>query len=267
MESEEWVTGTVKLKLLGEPVEMEMTVPARPVKPHRMLPIFHGMTNAFVDQSVEVAEAAGGTISCKAGCGACCRQPVPVAESEIYQIAELVEAMPEPRRTAVKQRFANAVEHFAGIGWFDEAKERSDRMTTESREEANRKMVQLAMKYFHEGVPCPFLENESCSIHESRPLSCREYLVTSPAENCAKPSAETVRVITIFVKASLSVRRTTQTGNLNVLGFVPLIRSLEVAEKFPERFEEKTGREWMAEFFEDLTSHNKGGGEQEAGVA
>jgi len=175
--------------------------------------------------------------------------------------------MPEPRRTAVKQRFANAVEHFAGIGWFDAAKKRSDLMPTESREEANRKMVALAMQYFHEGVPCPFLENESCSIHQSRPLSCREYLVTSPPENCAKPSPETVRVINIFVKASLSVRRTTQTGNLNVLGFVPLIRSLEVAEKFPERFEEKTGRDWMAEFFNDLASHNNDVAEQPAETA
>jgi Fe-S-cluster containining protein len=36
-------------------------------------------------------------------------------------------------------------------------------------------------------MPCPFLEDESCSIHPDRPLVCREYLVTSPAELCAGP--------------------------------------------------------------------------------
>ncbi|MEP7211641.1 MAG: YkgJ family cysteine cluster protein [Acidobacteriota bacterium] len=258
MENDEWVTGTVTIKLNGEPVEMEMTVPAKPVNPQRMLPIFHQMTNAFVDQSVAVVEAAGKTISCKAGCGACCRQPVPIAESEVYQIADLVQSMPEPRRTAIKQRFAGAVEHFGNIGWFDDAKQRAELTPTESREEATRNMVAMAMRYFYEGVPCPFLENESCSIHESRPLSCREYLVTSPAENCAKPTAETVRVIEMFVKASASLRLTTRTGQLDELGFVPLIRALEIAGTFPEKFEEKTGRQWMAEFFDDLTSRHKG---------
>jgi Fe-S-cluster containining protein len=48
------------------------------------------------------------------------------------------------------------------------------------------------MEYFSKGIPCPFLEDESCSIHENRPLICRQYLVTSPASHCRKPSAETI---------------------------------------------------------------------------
>jgi Fe-S-cluster containining protein len=32
--------------------------------------------------------------------------------------------------------------------------------------------------------PCPFLDNEICSIYEARPAACRELLVTSPAKLC-----------------------------------------------------------------------------------
>ena len=48
--------------------------------------------------------ARGEAISCKAGCGACCRQLVPVSETEAHHLRDVVEAMPEPRRAAVTAR-------------------------------------------------------------------------------------------------------------------------------------------------------------------
>ena len=47
--------------------------------------------------------------------------------------------------------------------------------------------TELAYEYFKHGIACPFLEDESCSIHPDRPMACREYLVSSPAENCRAP--------------------------------------------------------------------------------
>ena len=180
----EWVSGQITLSMNGAQIEMEMTVPAKPVKPMRMLPIFQAMASSFVDTSIEEVEAQGKKISCKAGCGACCRQAVPLAEIEAYRIAELVENMEEPRRSEIKQKFAEACRHFHETKWF----ERMDEYAKLSHEERQT----VVLEYFYDGIPCPFLENESCSIHAVRPLACREYLVTSPAENCAKPSAETV---------------------------------------------------------------------------
>jgi len=51
------------------------------------------------------------------------------------------------------------------------------------------------VEYFKLGLPCPFLEHESCSIHENRPASCREYLVTSPSANCSAPTAENIQMV------------------------------------------------------------------------
>ncbi|MBC7910182.1 MAG: YkgJ family cysteine cluster protein, partial [Pyrinomonadaceae bacterium] len=76
-ESQEWVTGTVGLNISGERFEMEITVPAAPTRARRMLPVFQSLADSLVGVGIKQAEAEGGTISCKKGCGACCRWLVP----------------------------------------------------------------------------------------------------------------------------------------------------------------------------------------------
>jgi Fe-S-cluster containining protein len=253
MHNEEWITGKINLNISGKSLEMQMTVPVKPVKPQRMLPIFQQMTNSFVEMSVREAESAGRKISCKAGCGACCRQAVPIAEIEAYQIAELVEEMEEPRRTEIKKRFADACGHFDEIKWFERIENCARMKSTESPEAVEKELESAVLEYFYQNIPCPFLENESCSIHESRPLVCREYLVTSPAENCARPTAETIKKVDLTAKPSKTLLAVGRTELSAFLGFVPLIRALEIAEKYPENFPEKSGQKWVSEFFENLT--------------
>lgn len=246
MENQDWVTGNIRLSLGGEPLDLQLTVPAKPVKPQRMLPIYRQMTDSFVGMTENAVEAAGGAISCAKGCAACCRQAIPLAEIEAYQIAEMVESMPEPRRSEIKRRFDAAWHHFSEIGWF----ERLDNCAALSNEEREK----VVLEYFHEGISCPFLEDESCSIHPERPLVCREYLVTSPPENCAQLTAEVIRMVEIPIKSSETVRKTTNSRNLKQsVSFVPLVLSLEWARKFPDGFPEKTGEGWMADFFTTLT--------------
>ncbi len=246
MPNEEWITGNVRLNVGGEPLDLQMTVPAQPVKPQKMLPIFQQMTNSFVGMGEQAVVQAGGRISCKKGCGACCRQAIPMAEIEAYHIAELVEAMPEPRRSEVKNRFDAAWHHFTEIGWF----QRLDDCGNLPHEEREK----IVLEYFHEGIPCPFLEDESCSIHQARPLACREYLVTSPAENCAKLTAEGIRMVDLPIKPSETVRKITNSQNLNQsVNFVPLVLALEWAKGNADEFPEKTGEHWMADFFTTLT--------------
>ena len=254
MDENEWVTGEVVMSIGGKPLKMEMTVPAKPVKPHRMLPVFQKMTNSFVEMSAMAAGVRGETVSCRAGCGACCRQPVPISELEVYNIAEVVDEMPEPRRSEIRQRFEAAADHFRKIGWFDRMKAIGDLTLTETKATVASEINKAGVDYFREGVACPFLENESCSIHEARPLSCREYLVTSPATNCSQPTADNIKMVELLIKPSQTVRWIGTTGTFT--GFIPLIRALELAEANPEKFEEKTGERWAADFFGKLTSQD-----------
>jgi hypothetical protein len=89
-------TANVKLSIGGNSIEMQLSVPAGPVRPAQLLPVLQSLTNAVVEIATDAVEAEGKRISCQAGCGACCRQLVPISEVEAGHIAELVENLPEP---------------------------------------------------------------------------------------------------------------------------------------------------------------------------
>ena len=94
--------GREELRLAGE-------LDDTPVRLVDMLPLFHQLTDAFMGVATREAEALGRTIRCGPGCGACCRQLVPVAPAEARALAEHVAALPAERRTAVTGRFREAV--------------------------------------------------------------------------------------------------------------------------------------------------------------
>ncbi len=242
----EWVTGNVTLSVNGQPLEMQMTVPATPVKPQRMLPIFQRMTDSFVAMGASAAEAQGQNVSCRAGCGACCRQMVPVAEIETHRLAEVVAALPEPRRSEVVERFDRALAELAETDIFE-------RLSSWSELEPGQR-ERIILDYFEAGIPCPFLQDEACSIHPDRPVSCREYLVSSPAEFCASPNPDDIHRIEIPVKPSIPLRHLGQANRVMGADFIPLVLALKWVEKNPDRFPEKSGEEWMADFFRLLTN-------------
>jgi len=245
MKTGDWVTGQVKLLVNGTPLEMQLTVQANPVKPQRILPIFQQVTDLFVDIGVAAAKKKGKKISCKKGCGACCRQPVPLAEFEAYNIAEIVEEMPEPRRSEVKERFNKALTHFAEIGWIERFENCADY--------SEKERLEVFLDYFKEGIPCPFLVDESCSIHQDRPLVCREYLVTNPVNNCSNPTEQTINSVKLPIAPSKNLFKFGQKKTLGGLNVIPLIMSLKWVEMNPDNFPEKTGGEWMADFFQSIT--------------
>lgn len=245
-DQQQWVTGQVRLTIGGQPLDLEMTVPAQATNVRRMLPVFRQMSNSFATLGTQGVGLEGKEVSCKAGCGACCRQPVPLAQPEAFEIAELVAGLPERRRTEVTKRFEEACARLIESGWFERLDASAD-MDDKGRAE-------VIAEYFKHGIPCPFLEEESCSIHEQRPLACREYLVTSPAENCASPNAEGIDMVPLVAKPSVTLNAMTRQTNLGgAVNFVPLVLSLIWADKYSEDMTEKTGEEWMKEFFRGLT--------------
>jgi Fe-S-cluster containining protein len=179
-------TATLRLTVGDLSIAHPMTVPNDAVPAMAVLPALQGLVNEVVG-----AAEAGRSISCRKGCGACCRQLVPISRTEGEALLALVEAMPKERRKAMRARFAAAEAEITQAG-LAERSNRSDR--------------EMSVAYFALRIPCPFLEEESCSIHPDRPLVCREYLVTSPAELCAGPAQEGVTPVPV-PKLSLAARR------------------------------------------------------------
>ncbi|HEY3817572.1 MAG TPA: YkgJ family cysteine cluster protein [Polyangiaceae bacterium] len=186
-----------ELQMGEEGVRVAVSVPVAPVPVRRMLPLFQGLANQVVDAAVLDATKRDEEVSCKAGCGACCRHLVPISHPEARQIRALVDAMPEPRRTEVRARFAAAVARLEAEGLLPDVRG-FDKL-------AQQEFLTVHPRYFKLGIPCPFLEDESCSIYPNRPLICREYLVTSPPELCFDVASPKVKRIPMPTFVSLAV--------------------------------------------------------------
>lgn len=257
--NEEMVSGDLQLEIGGEHFEVSMTIPAGAVKPGRMLPVLQNLTNTIVARGVERSVENGKPISCKAACGACCRQPLLISEAEAFALADLVGKMPEERRNIIEQRFHDGRKHFEELSWFDRFDEMSAEAKKGKSDELGQRFVALLSEYIAEGIPCPFLENESCSIYHDRPLICREYLVTSPAENCVAPRPETIEKLKISGSPSRAFASLVRTENVKTPSELLLIRSLEFAETHADRFESRVGPEWADDFFRKLTGRDEPG--------
>ncbi len=125
-------------------------------------------------------ESAGRAISCKQGCAACCRMLVPLAPPEAFALREYVLGLPADRQAKIAERLNEVrrqLEHQDLWKPLSGVVEAAEPLKDEALDPINR-------AYYALRIPCPFLENESCSIYEQRPAACRELLVTSPAELC-----------------------------------------------------------------------------------
>ncbi|HEY2783336.1 MAG TPA: YkgJ family cysteine cluster protein, partial [Fimbriiglobus sp.] len=234
------VTVSVELPLSAGTLELELVVPAGPTRPGQMIPLFQALTNTFVEIGESQATAAGRSVSCRKGCGACCRQPVPVSEIEARHLRELVDAIPEPRRSVVLERFAVARRRAeeAGLLPLLSAPELHEPMDIQS----------AVTDYFRLGIACPFLEEESCSIHAVRPTSCREYLVTSPAEKCAEFKPEGIHRVPIPARVSKAIKCFDADRGERPNHWIPLILAPEWAETHPDPSEPQIGTEVFQRF-------------------
>lgn len=241
------VSGQVKLSGDDWEIETRVTVPAGPTRARDLLPLFQAMSDAIVDAAVGVVEQQGGAISCKKGCGACCRMMVPISQVEARHIRQVVEELPEPRRTEIRARFADARHRLDAAGLTDRLQH------TEQWNEND--YTEVAGAYFRLGIACPFLEDESCSIHPQRPVTCREYLVTSPAEWCSRVEPpQTVSRVRIPLRVFNAVARLEAPGSVHMHeSFVPLVLAPEWAESHPDEAAPRPGPVVLREFLDHLS--------------
>ena len=225
-------TATLRLTVGDLRIVHPITVPSGRVPATDVVPALQGLVNAVVAAAEAGSVGDGGTISCRKGCGACCRQLVPVSRTEGERLLALVKTMPDERREHLRQRFAAAETAIDAAGLADRAG-RNDR--------------ELSLAYFALRLPCPFLEDESCSIHPDRPLVCREYLVTSPAELCAGPSQEGVTPVAV-PKVSMAARGLQGESN----DWFPLALLMKWGKNRLKSATRRTGPEWVQRFLKGL---------------
>lgn len=191
-------------------------VPAGQTNLTQILPVLQSLDDSLIGGVTAQLNQAGLAVSCKAGCGACCRQMVPLSIFEAETLSAWIRTLPESRQQELAGRFHQALLSLAAAGLID-------RMVNEDWLAETESARQLALDYFYKRVPCPFLEDESCSIHPIRPLICREYLVTSPPQYCVDPATLQVAPVRLPLNFSRILNVIGAEVERDSRGWIPLV--------------------------------------------
>ena len=215
---------TLRMAWNDRVASFELRVPKRRLRLSEIVPAAAHVTDAVVEQAVARDAEQGHTLSCRAGCGACCRQLVPVSGPEAFRLAEHIVELPAEERERWIGRFEQAERTLAESGLLPRLQ------ALMARGPVGTDLSALARDYFALGLPCPLLVDESCALHPVRPLSCRDYNVTTPAAWCANPPEHRIRKVATPPLLSAPLARTMTRLGKTEFALIPLGLALQWVE-------------------------------------
>jgi Fe-S-cluster containining protein len=217
---------TADLRLSAGPRRREGTVcvPETVESLDDVLPAARDLSDLLADHVTDAAERAGTPVSCTKGCGACCRQLVPLLPVEARHLSAVVDDLPEHRRAVVRGRARAVVEALDGAGLLASVRQVGELDSRERRE--------LGASYFELGLSCPFLEDEACSIHADRPLKCRDYLVINDPMHCREPLGGGVVGVALRGHSWAALRELASVFGADEKRVVPLVLAVAEAESW-----------------------------------
>jgi Fe-S-cluster containining protein len=226
----------VSLRTPAGQITTEVSVPTGFVPITSIVPLMRSLgeqAQTLEEQNVRQRQE---FISCRKGCAACCRMLVPLSVPEAFALHAYFERLPEDEQTRLRCRLNAAKLNLQEAGIWDglQAVSESDTPLTDDMLEP------LNQAYYSLRMPCPFLENEQCTIYEERPSACRELLVTSPAELCRDLTNPEITPLPV------SVRISTALGLLwaELTGTAARLVPLPVALDWASRHREERRRSW-----------------------
>ena len=191
-------------------------VPSGNVTLTDLLPILQTFTSSIAGQMARVVGERGQPVSCGPKCGACCRQLVPISNFEAEGLAAWIRTLPVEQQGVLAARFHGALLMLQEKGVLAQLNPGMFELATDAFKE-------LGLEYFTAGVACPFLVDESCSIHPIRPLVCREYMVTTPPEFCAEPGHKRAMGVVLPLQPSRALMQLGKRVEGDAQGWLPLV--------------------------------------------
>ena len=201
-----------------------------------IVPVARRLGEEAAQLEIQHATEAGQAISCRIGCAACCRMLVPLSAPEAFALRDYVEQLPTDRRDLLLNRLGDTKDRIKRAGLWD----RLNDVSEASNPIADEELDPINRSYYALRMPCPYLENELCSIYETRPSACRELLVTSPAELCQDLAQNPVTPLPVSMRISSILGLAWGTLTNSPPRLIPLPMALEWAE----RHEEESRRTW-----------------------
>ncbi len=224
-------------------VSTAVGVPTSFVPVTAILPLMRSLGEEVQALELTRVRQSGHTVSCHKGCAACCRMLVPMSAPEAFALANRIEQLEQPERNRLLAKLDLTQQQLARAGLLPQLSalaESADPPSDEAIEPVNRAYYALRM-------PCPFLENEACSIYDDRPAACRELAVTSPATDCQNMTSHTIRPVPVALRigTALSLLWADLTGT------APRLIPLPLAVTWAKQHHAEHARRWAGtEIFE-----------------
>jgi Fe-S-cluster containining protein len=201
-----------------------------------IVPVIRRLGEEAAQLEIQQATELGQTVSCRIGCAACCRMLVPLSAPEAFALRDYVGQLPEGRRTPLLNRISDTKDRLSREGLWGQLHD----IAKASKPVPDEELDPINRSYYELRIPCPYLENELCSIYEARPSACRELLVTSPAELCQDQIQNPVTPLPVSMRMS------------SILGLAwgaltnspPRLIPLPMALEWAEQHEEESRRTW-----------------------
>jgi Fe-S-cluster containining protein len=236
-------TETVKaeLRIGKEKIRFSAMMTNEPVHLYDLLPFFQNITNKVIEIAIKEAVDQGKTISCKMGCCACCHQLIPISWAEGLLLLQQIDSMSPEHQQAVRARFKQNLAAVKASGIYEEMDQMVNRGDRNKRRE-------IGIAYMNLNLPCPFLHEQSCSVYQNRPLSCREFMVTSDPVYCIKPDPERVEVVVLPRRVSNVVFDMSRQNSESNCPVFPLTQLLERSDELQSGHVSKTAIDLIKQF-------------------
>lgn len=203
----------------------KLGVPPGPIRLAELAFSFLAMDEQIIKLAVAADAKAGHSVSCRKGCTACCKQIIPLSPAEAWMIADLVRSLPLERRGRLLGRFQSIRGRLEEVGFGD--RYRQTRSTSEDT-------AAMSVEYQRLDLPCPFLDDDACSIYPNRPTICREFLATTPASHCAEPGEKPVRTVPLAASFTACLSKVSAMAMGGEPQVIPLSLALGWAEEHRE---------------------------------
>lgn len=240
-----YISTTIPITIAGALHYLKVNVPDENTQQTVLLPALWDLMQIIEDVAISKIKEEGKLVSCKKGCGICCNQLVPISQIEARYLSQHLNQMPKSKREKLQARFDEIYARCEQSGILEKIL---------NSHIYNGSSMDLGLEYFNMGQPCPFLENNCCSIHKKRPLSCREYLVTNPPANCAHPRKENIQSVPIPVRLSNVLSQLHEPHSDYPHKWVPLSLTPFWVARHPQKPVLRHSTEWVDEAMNMLKS-------------
>lgn len=141
----------------------------------------------FIEKDLsDKVSARGETITCHKGCSYCCSQFIGVPLEEVEAIVYYLYNHETIFNSFIKSYPTWRVKVRENQAVFDKIFETFNALFSSGRTETNLQAYDEASKsYLNLNIPCPFLDNDTCSIYEVRPYACASVVAVTPGEWCS----------------------------------------------------------------------------------